>query len=128
MRKAKASNLNNLFAGGQQDSDGEGEGGVRDAEKAAFQSKLTTKQGKGKGKKNDRISSKDARVLTGGHTVADHAEMSRLQAKMLERSKAIKKGKGKTAAGTAHELTKQKVMDKLKRSRVAVSTDRINKK
>ena len=83
-----------------------------------------------RGKAADRITTKDARVLTGGQTVADHAELSRLESKLNERSKAIKKGGGaskKNAKGTSHELTKAKVLAKLKKSRVAVSTYRINK-
>ena len=60
--------------------------------------------------------------------MADHAELSRLESKLNERSKAIKKDNSKkTAKGTSHELTKAKVLEKLKKSRVAVSTYRINK-
>ena len=78
--------------------------------------------------KGDRITTKDARVLTGGQTVADHSELSRLESKLNERSKGIKKGASKkTAKGTSHELTRVKVLEKLKKSRVAVSTYRINK-
>ena len=70
---------------------------------------------------------KDARVLTGGRTVADHVELSKLESSLNQRSKVIKKDKGKTAKGTSHEITKAKVLAKLKNSRVAVSTYRINK-
>ena len=119
---AKKSSLNNLFGGRKEDSDEE--------EDEAYMQKLS-KQDKKKGKKKfgrdkDKISTKDARVLTGGQTVADHAELGRLQAKMNERSKVIKKNKN-TAEGTSNELTKAKVMAKLKKSRVAISTYRINK-
>ena len=65
-------------------------------------------------------------MLTGGQTVADHAELSKFTDKMNERSKVIKKDR-KTAKGTSHEITKAKVMAKLKKARVAVSTYRINK-
>ena len=65
-------------------------------------------------------------MLTGGQTAADHAELGRMQTKLLERSKNIKKD-SKTAKGTNNELTKAKVMAKLKKSRVAISTYRINK-
>ena len=66
-------------------------------------------------------------MLTGGHTVADHAELSRLESAINSKSKVIKKNSGKTAKGTSHEITKAKVLAKLKTSRVAVSTYRINK-
>lgn len=65
-------------------------------------------------------------MLTGGRTAADHAELGRMQTKLLERSKAIKKD-SKTAKGTSNEITKAKVMAKLKKARVAISTYRINK-
>ena len=128
----KKSNLNNLFSGKQTEQesglqDGEGDA---DAEDDAYMSRLTRQERKqqrrklGRGK--DKISTKDARVLTGGQTVADHAELSRLQAqlKVNDRSKAIKKN---SAKGTSHEITKAKVLGKLKKARVAVSTQRINK-
>ena len=88
-------------------------------------SRLTRQERKQKkrklGRGKDKISTKDARVLTGGQTVADHAELSRLQAqlKVNDRSKAIKKN---SAKGTSHEITKAKVLGKLKKARVAVST------
>ena len=76
----------------------------------------------------DKITTKDARVLTGGQTVADHAELSRLESQLNQRSKAIKKqGTARNALGTSHEITKAKVMAKLAKSRVAVSTQRIVK-
>ena len=65
-------------------------------------------------------------MLTGGMTVADHAELSKLENKLNSRSKAIKKD-SKTARGTSHEITKAKVNAKLKKARVAISTYRINK-
>ena len=61
-------------------------------------------------------------MLTGGQTVADHKELSK-----LDKSKTIKKGGRKDAKGTSHEITKEKVMAKLAKARVAVSTYRINK-
>ena len=75
----------------------------------------------------DKITTKDARVLTGGQTVADHAELSKMQSKINDRSKTIKKGGKKDAKGTSHEITKEKVRAKLAKARVAVSTYRINK-
>ena len=58
--------------------------------------------------------------MLGGRTVAENADLS----KVSDRSKAIKK---KGAKGTSHEITKEKVMAKLAKSRVAVSTARINR-
>lgn len=65
-------------------------------------------------------------MLTGGMTVADHSELSKLQTKLNERSKAIKKD-SRSSKGTSHEITKAKVTEKLKKARVAISTYRINK-
>jgi len=81
------------------------------------------------GRGRDKITTKDARVLTGGHTVADHAELSRITASINAKSKDIKKGAkaGGGARGSPNEITKSKVLAKLKKSRVAVSTYRINK-
>lgn len=59
----------------------------------------------------------------GGRTVAENADLS----KVSERSKAIKKKGDKSAKGTSHEITKAKVLAKLAKSRVAVSTYRINR-
>ena len=71
----------------------------------------------------DKITTKDARVLMSGRTVADHAELS----KISDRSKAIKKGGKRDAKGTSHEITRAKVQAKLAKARVAVSTYRINR-
>jgi len=65
-------------------------------------------------------------VLTGGQTAADHAELGRMQTKLNERSKTIKK-ESKTAKGTKNEITKASVLAKQKKARVAISTYRINK-
>ncbi len=66
-------------------------------------------------------------MLTVGQTVADHKELSKFQSKINDKSKTIKKGARSDAKGTSHEITKEKVRAKLAKSRVAVSTYRINK-
>lgn len=46
-------------------------------------------------------------MLTGGYTVADHAELSKIQSKISEKSKTIKKDKRRGKGD--HEITKEKV-------------------
>jgi len=124
VKKTKKSGLNNLFSGKQ---DGQDDAQNSDAEDEAYLAKLSRQDRKqhkkraGRGK--DKITTKDARVLTGGRTVADHAELS----KVSDRSKTIKKGGKRDAKGTSHEITSAKVRAKLAKARVAVSTYRINR-
>ena len=117
--------MNNLFSGKKEEVDGDS-----GDEEAAYLSRLTAKERKTQKKKHgrdrDKITTKDARVLIGGRTVADHSELSKLPHQGVnDRSKTIKKG-GKRG-GNSHEITKEQVRAKLAKARVAVSTYRINK-
>ena len=123
----KKSSLNNLFAGKQEGQGGQGQGENSDDEDEEYLAKLNRQERKqhkkNRGRAKDKITTKDARVLMGGRTVAENADLSRVS----DRSKAIKKGGKKDAKGTSHEITKEKVRAKLAKSRVAVSTYRINR-
>jgi len=112
-----------LFSGKKEDGAADADGKEPD-EDEAYLAKLTRQERKThiKKKRNtkDKITTKDATVLTGGRTVAENANLS----KVSDRSKAIKK---KGVKGTSHEITKAKVQAKLAKARVAVSTFRINR-
>ena len=125
--------LNNLFSGkteGDANDQAQADEEDEDEEYLARINKKqqTKKKGKSTKYQKDKIGTKDAKVLTGGRTVADHTELSKLTAQMSERSKAIKKDKKKSGAkGTSNEITREKVFAKLKKARIAVSTRAINK-
>ena len=91
--------LNNLF--GAKD---DGENGSEEGEEQAYVSKMNKKERKKyqKNKAKDRISTKDAKVLTGGVTLADNAELiKKMTNKVSAKSKKIKKATG------GHEITKE---------------------
>ena len=111
--------LNSLFNGGDQADDDDD---PKQGKEEAFLSKLN-RQDRKKAKRQlakDKITTRDARVLTGGMTVAENATLSNIN-KVNPKSKKIKK------SGGAHEITREQVMDKLKKRRMAVSTLRLNK-
>ena len=84
---------------------------------AKMSKKERKKHQKMKGK--DKISTKDAKVLTGGLTLADNAEqIQKMTAKVSAKSKKIKKAVG------ANEITKEQVMAKLKSRRLAIPHSR----
>ena len=121
--------LNNLFGGKNAESDREENGRSEDEnndEEEAYMAKLSRQERKKfkKNKQKDKIGTKDAKVLTGGMTVADNAQMSRLTQK-LEASKAIKKG-GKKGV-SPHEITREMVQQKLQTKRLAIPLRRLNK-
>ena len=72
-----------------------------------------------KNKAKDKISTKDAKVLTGGITLAENAEaIKKMTNKVSAKSKKIKKATG------ANEITKDQVMAKLKSRRLAIPQSR----
>ena len=115
--KAMHTSLNNLFAG-----KGDGEEPGSNGEEEDYASKMNKKEKKKfrKDRKLDKIGTKDARVLTGGMTYADNAEaIKKLESnKVSAKSKKIKKNAG------AHEITKEKVVEKLKNRRLAIPQSR----
>ena len=118
--------LNNLFGGKNAESDNEDGGSGDENNDEAYMAKLSRQERKKfkKNKQKDKIGTKDAKVLTGGMTVADNAQMSRLTQK-LEASKAIKKG-GKKGV-SPHEITREMVQQKLQTKRLAIPLRRLNK-
>ena len=123
--------LNNLFGGKNvesdlEDNDRSGDENNKNDEEEAYMAKLSRQERKKfkKNKQKDKIGTKDAKVLTGGMTVADNAKMSRLTQK-LEASKPIKKG-GKKGV-SPHEITREMVQHKLQTKRLAIPLRRLNK-
>lgn len=108
---AKTKPMSKAFAGKDESSDDDG------GKEQDYMAKLDKKERKKfkKDKQRDKIGTRDARVLTGARTVADHKVLSAYNNKISDQSKRIKKGRG-----TFHELSRDKVREKLKTRRLAI--------
>ena len=113
---AQVKPLSKAFAGKDDSSDEEGK-------EQDYMAKLDKKERKKfkKDKQRDKIGTRDARVLTGARTVADHAILSAYKNKVSDSSKRIKKGRGTFP----NEITREKVHEKLKTRRLAIPQTRM---